>query len=173
MMFDPYATFGIPRDASERQVKDAYRRLAKRYHPDLHPHAETTERMQGVNQAWEILSSPVRRARYDADFAARRSEGVGYWSASRRAAPTSSASTTWNGTWTARPRSSRGYSSARSRPYAAQANSSGCAVVMLIAAICLVILVALFAGILPFPLVGLVLFGVVRGIFGLFDEARR
>jgi len=61
---DPYATLGVPRGASDRQVQQAYRRLARRYHPDLHPDAEATERMQRVNQAWEILSSSTRRASY-------------------------------------------------------------------------------------------------------------
>jgi curved DNA-binding protein CbpA len=63
---DPYATLGIPRDASERQVREAYRRLAMRYHPDRHPDEQTSERMRGVNEAWQILSSPIRRRRYDA-----------------------------------------------------------------------------------------------------------
>jgi hypothetical protein len=63
---DPYATLGIPRDATERQVREAYRRLAMRYHPDRHPDEGTNERMRGVNEAWHILSSPMRRRRYDA-----------------------------------------------------------------------------------------------------------
>jgi curved DNA-binding protein CbpA len=172
-MLDPYATLGVPRGASEPQVRQAYRRLAKRYHPDLHRTAERTERMQRVNQAWEILSNPVRRARYDADFAARGSAGVGYRSASRRTAPMSYASTTWNGTWAPRPAGARRYSAAGSRSYAAHADTSGCAVAVLIALICLFVLVALFAGVVPFPLVGLLLFAVVRGIFGLFGEGRR
>ena len=36
---DPYAALGVRRDADERELRDAYRRLAKRYHPDLHPDA--------------------------------------------------------------------------------------------------------------------------------------
>ena len=57
---------GIPRRANERQVRQAYRRLAKRYHPDLHPDATASERMRRVNRAWEVLSSPAERAAYDA-----------------------------------------------------------------------------------------------------------
>jgi curved DNA-binding protein CbpA len=159
---DPYATLGIPRGASEQQVRQAYRRLAKRYHPDLHPTVDATERMQRVNQAWELLSSPVRRASYEADFAARGSAGIRY----------SSASTRWNGTSASRPPRARVYTSARS-PYAAQGGGSGCAAVALIAVICLLVVIAMSTGIIPFPLVGLALFAVIRGSFGLFNGGRR
>ena len=169
---DPYATLGIPRDASEPQLKHAYRRLAKRYHPDLHPTAETTERMQRINQAWEIVSNPTRRARYDADVAARGSAGDAYRSASRPTAPTSSASTMWSGTWTSRPPRGRVYSAGRPTPSVAQGDGSGYAAAVLIGAICLFVLVAASTRIIPFPLVGLALFAVVRGVFGLFNENR-
>ena len=66
---DPYAVLGIPRYASDQQIQRAYRRLAKRYHPDLHPDARTSQQMRRINQAWEILSSPESRARYDAESA--------------------------------------------------------------------------------------------------------
>src|SRR5947199_10228481 len=114
---DPYATLGVPRGAGERQVRQAHRLLAKRYHPDLHPDAETTERMQRVNQAWEILSSPTRRASYDAESVSRGSAGGGHWSASRRSGPMGSASTAWHGTWASPPPAARAYSSGRSRPH--------------------------------------------------------
>jgi curved DNA-binding protein CbpA len=68
---DPYAILGIDHDASERQVREAYRRLAMRYHPDLHPDERTSDRMRLVNEAWHILSSPIRRQRYDAGTAYR------------------------------------------------------------------------------------------------------
>jgi curved DNA-binding protein CbpA len=151
---DPYATLGIPRGASEQQVRQAYRRLAKRYHPDLHPTVDATERMQRVNQAWELLSSPVRRASYEADFAARGSAGIRYSSVSR-------------------PPRARVYSSARSGAYAAQGGGSGCAAVVLITVICLFVVIALSTSIIPFPLVALALFAVIRGSFGLFNGGRR
>ena len=62
---DPYAVLGVARDASPLQVARARRRLAKRFHPDLHPDQEVSESMRRVNEAWFILSSPVRRAEYD------------------------------------------------------------------------------------------------------------
>jgi curved DNA-binding protein CbpA len=169
---DPYATLAVPRGASERQVQQAYRRLAKRYHPDLHPDAETTERMQRVNRAWEILSSPARRASYDAESASRGSAGGGHWSPSRRSGPMSSASTTWHGTWASPPPAARTYSSAGSRPYD-DGDGLGWAGVVLMIAIGLVAFVALLSGILPFPLAGIALLVLVRGVFGRFDEGGR
>lgn len=169
---DPYATLGVPRGASARQVQQAYRRLARRYHPDLHPDAEATERMQRVNQAWDILSSPTRRASYDTESASRGSAGGGHWSASRRRGPVSSASTTWHGAWASPPPAARTYSSAGSRPYD-DGDGPGWAGAVLMVAIGLVAFIALFAGILPVPLAGIALLVLVRGFFGRFDEGGR
>jgi curved DNA-binding protein CbpA len=169
---DPYAILGVPRGASERQVQQAYRQLARRYHPDLHPGADATERMQRVNQAWGILSSPTRRASYDAKSGSRGSAGGGHWSASRRSEPMSSASTTWDGTWASPPPGPRTYSSAASRSYD-DGEGPGWAGVVLMVAISLVALVALFAGILPFPLAGIAVLVLVRAIVVRFDEDGR
>ena len=73
---DPYAALGISPDATEAQVHEAYRRLAKRYHPDLHPEARAGQRMRTVNQAWATLSSPAARARYDACRSAPRARSA-------------------------------------------------------------------------------------------------
>jgi curved DNA-binding protein CbpA len=172
MTLDPYATLGVPRGASERQVQQAYRRLARRYHPDLHPDAETTERMQRVNQAWHILSSPARRASHDAESASRESADGGHWSASHRSEPMSSASTRWNGTWASPPPAAWTYSSAGSRPYD-DGDGPGWAGVVLMIAIGLVAFVALFVGLLPFPLAGIALLVLLRRVFGRFDEGGR
>jgi hypothetical protein len=64
-MRDPYAILGVPRDATPLQVARAHRRLAKRFHPDLHPDAATLREMQRINEAWQILSVPGRRAEWD------------------------------------------------------------------------------------------------------------
>jgi curved DNA-binding protein CbpA len=48
---DPYSVLGVPRGATDQQLRDAYRRLAKQHHPDLHPGAEAAERMRRVNEA--------------------------------------------------------------------------------------------------------------------------
>jgi curved DNA-binding protein CbpA len=70
-MSDPYAVLGIPRDASQQTALEAYRRLAKRFHPDVTADPAAGERMRRINDAWRVLSIPTGRARYDA-AAARR-----------------------------------------------------------------------------------------------------
>src|SRR5205807_2029616 len=65
MSFDPYATLGVTRGASALQVARAHRRLAKRFHPDLHPNEAGTERMRRINDAWRILSTPAHREAWD------------------------------------------------------------------------------------------------------------
>jgi curved DNA-binding protein CbpA len=82
---DPYAVLGVPHNASQEQVRRAYHRLAKRYHPDLHPDAPS-EQMRRVNQAWQTLSSPVRKMRDDTQPARTGSRGSEDWAAPRRRA---------------------------------------------------------------------------------------
>jgi hypothetical protein len=148
---DPYATLGVARDASAAQIQQAYRRLAKRYHPDLHQ-VSTTEPMQRLNQAWAILSNPARRARHDSDQSRSATSRADAWSgASRRT------------TWDARPHQSAGAEREQQRggpPFLAVVLT----VLAVIAVIWLVIGVALFGG-LPLPLIGLVLFAVTRNAF--------
>jgi curved DNA-binding protein CbpA len=72
-MSDPYAVLGIPHDASQQTALEAYRRLAKQFHPDVAADPATGERMRRINEAWRILSTPTRRARYDATAAWRPS----------------------------------------------------------------------------------------------------
>jgi DnaJ-class molecular chaperone len=65
-MRDPYEILGLERTASEAAIKAAYRKLAKRHHPDLHPgDAKAAERFQELNNANDLLSDPERRARFD------------------------------------------------------------------------------------------------------------
>jgi curved DNA-binding protein len=164
---DPYATLGVPRDASQRQVQEAYRRLARRYHPDLRSDAEATRRMQRVNQAREILLSPTRRARYDATSPSRAADG-GHWAASRRTAPMGAGPTVGYGTW-ASPSPPAGPYGTRATRAEDKGDGPGFLGVVLSGALVLVAFVALFTGILPFPLAGLVLLVLVRGVFDRFD----
>ena len=63
---DYYAILGIPRDSTDQQVKQAYRRLARKYHPDVNRNDPgATERFREVNEAYQALSDPERRRRYD------------------------------------------------------------------------------------------------------------
>ena len=62
---DPYAVLGVPHGASEEEIKAAYRRLAKQYHPDLHPgDAAAAQRMNEINAAYEQLKNPQAGSSY-------------------------------------------------------------------------------------------------------------
>src|ERR1700748_2926159 len=63
---DYYQTLGIPKAASDKDVKNAYRKLARKYHPDLNPNdAEANKKFQQLNEANEVLSDPEKRKKYD------------------------------------------------------------------------------------------------------------
>jgi curved DNA-binding protein CbpA len=85
--FDPYAVLGLERGATAVQVARAHRRLAKRHHPDLHPQEtiDADERMRRINEAWQILSNPIRRADYDRAHPQAGTAGSKHWAASRHA----------------------------------------------------------------------------------------
>src|SRR5579871_4164265 len=64
---DPYKTLGVGKGASQADIQKAYRRLAKKLHPDLNPGDKTAEeRFKEVSAAYDLLSDPDKRRRYDA-----------------------------------------------------------------------------------------------------------
>lgn len=64
-MADLYETLGVSRDADKEEIKQAYRRLARKYHPDVNKEPGAEERFKEINRAYEVLSEPEMRARYD------------------------------------------------------------------------------------------------------------
>ncbi|WP_138993802.1 DnaJ C-terminal domain-containing protein [Larkinella sp. C7] len=63
---DYYQTLGIEKGASEEAIKKAYRKLARKYHPDLNPNdKEANTKFQQINEANEVLSDPEKRKKYD------------------------------------------------------------------------------------------------------------
>ena len=64
---DYYKILGITKSASEADIKKAYRKLARKYHPDLNPNDKTAEKsFKEINEANEVLSNPENRKKYDA-----------------------------------------------------------------------------------------------------------
>jgi curved DNA-binding protein len=62
---DYYQTLGVARDAPAEAIKKAYRRLARKYHPDVSKEADAEKRMKEVNEAYAVLSDPEKRVAYD------------------------------------------------------------------------------------------------------------
>ena len=63
---DYYETLGVARDADEKAIKDAFRKLALRYHPDRNKAPDATDRFREIAEAYAVLSDPEKRAEYDA-----------------------------------------------------------------------------------------------------------
>ena len=155
---EPYSTLGVPRGASQREVREAYRRLAKLYHPDLDPTHETGDRMRRINQAWEILSSPARRARYDAESRLAGPPTPGHW-----AAPARRTSTTWSEARTYRPPRST---------YDIDDDGPAWPSLLIAVAFGVILVVAAFTGFVPFPFFGIALVLLARGVLGRLGEGR-
>ncbi len=93
---DYYEVLGVKREASEREIKQAYRRLARKYHPDVNPSDTTAEaKFKEINEAYEVLSDKEKRAKYDqfgdkwqyADqFAQSGHQGTPFWDFSQSGA---------------------------------------------------------------------------------------
>ncbi|HUO04847.1 MAG TPA: J domain-containing protein [Candidatus Binataceae bacterium] len=63
---DYYKTLGIERSAAEADIKSAYRKLARKHHPDLNPNNKEAEaRFKEINEAYQVLSDPEKRKKYD------------------------------------------------------------------------------------------------------------
>ena len=82
MFDDPYKVLGVSPDASDEEIKRAYRRLAKKYHPDLNPgDQEAARKMQEVNAAYEQIKDPdkFRQQQASGGYGGYGSYGGGYY----------------------------------------------------------------------------------------------
>ncbi len=79
MVSDPYKVLGISEGASADEIKSAYRKMAKKYHPDLHPNdSEAAVKMNEVNEAYDMLTHPEKYAKRRAEEQYRRQSQAGY-----------------------------------------------------------------------------------------------
>ena len=63
---DYYATLGVAKTATEKEIKQAYRKLARKFHPDVNPGDKAAEtRFKELNEAYEVLGDPAKRKKYD------------------------------------------------------------------------------------------------------------
>ena len=63
---DYYKILGVSKDANEKEIRQAYRKLARKYHPDVNPdNKEAEEKFKEINEANEVLSDPEKRKKYD------------------------------------------------------------------------------------------------------------
>src|ERR1700741_1435438 len=75
---DYYAILGVPRNASEEDVKKAFRKLARQYHPDVAKDKKAAEqKFKEINEAYEVLGDPQKRKKYD-QLGSGWKEGAGF-----------------------------------------------------------------------------------------------
>ena len=63
---DFYATLGVSKDASQEEITKAYRKLARKYHPDLNKTTEAEDKFKNISEAYDVLNNSEQRKRYEA-----------------------------------------------------------------------------------------------------------
>jgi DnaJ-class molecular chaperone len=88
-MIDAYKTLGVTKSATQDEVKSAYRKLAKKLHPDLNPgNKEAEKKFKEVNKAYDMIGTPEQRAKYDrGEFDEQNPPPHGAWSGRSRGRP--------------------------------------------------------------------------------------
>lgn len=74
---DYYSTLGVNKNATDEEIKSAYRQMAKKYHPDLNKTPEAAEKFKEINEAYSVLSDKTKRANYDQFGSADGPQGFG------------------------------------------------------------------------------------------------
>ncbi len=84
MAKDFYGTLGVDKNASADEIKSAYRKLAKKYHPDMNKEPGAEQKFKDINEAYEVLGDENKRAQYDQFGDAAFSGGAGGGRSGRR-----------------------------------------------------------------------------------------
>ena len=80
MVQDPYKVLGVSPDASDEEIKKAYRDLTKKYHPDLNPgDAKAAEKMNDINAAYDAIKNGTAQQQYNGDSASQQAYGPYGW----------------------------------------------------------------------------------------------
>jgi curved DNA-binding protein CbpA len=113
-MKDPYETLGVTRSATDKEVKDAFKKLARKFHPDLHPGDKAAEeKFKDISAANDLLKDKEKRRRFDAgeiDASAAEKSQERFYATSPMGLPTprmqrrtgSPAKKLWRNSWRAR-----------------------------------------------------------------------
>ena len=101
---DYYATLGVAKTATEKEIKQAFRKLARKHHPDVNPGDKAAEaKFKEINEAYEVLGDPAKRKKYDELGANWRHVRTGRGAGRRRTRSRGQ----WTSTWAAAARRGR------------------------------------------------------------------